>query len=218
MVAQAAGQNTSNKLSSIDRARKMNIRILTVHSLFKWFKEVDNINKRKQSKANPKIIIKVEDHSHLYCPEIKILVAGYPVLNLSGNGSPFEYAEQNSYNLRSKPMNQNVGVHTCKPTALLERDMKKAAEITRNKKSESGYCELCAVNFDSLYKHLSGKQHHRNIETKYKSLDSSIKECGDFKDFLQKMKQPNDNAENTNKVPSCDIKTNAITPIKIKVR
>ena len=218
MVAHAAGQNTPNKLSSIDRARKMNIRILTVHSLFKWFKEVDNISKkRKQRKANPKIIMKIEDSSHIYCPEMKVLMSGYPVLNLSGDGSPFEHAEQNSYNLRSNPTKQTVGINTCKPTAALERESKKAV-IVPNHKAKCGYCELCAINFDVLDKHLKSKQHGHNIQTKYQSLDSSIKKGGDFKQFLLQMKQSNDVEENANKVPTCDIKTNAITPIKIKLK
>ena len=173
MVALAKNQSNPSKLTRSERAKLMGIRIITVDAFYKWVQEIDRLRDQQRNvlKSKPsasslhQAIIKIEDNSQRYCPEMKKFKAGLPHLKFTGLGSPFEYLQ--IYNLRSTQ--SLTAVNTCKLTTALECESKKVSKLM-NGDSKPGFCELCAVNYNSKDVHLQSFKHQESTKQKYQGI------------------------------------------------
>ena len=244
MVASAKHSTSTtlnNNLSTVERAKTMGIRIITPKAILKWrqqLQELENKTNENLKQQNKKlccidnsenftannnnnrkkrpVTIKVEDNSKLYQPEIKVLKSGFPEMDYTGFGSPFDY--QSAYNLRS---NKQAHPHTCKLTTAIDAESKRVHALENDKARESGYCELCHLKFNNRSFHLSGRIHHSNIETKYGSLDQLINNGGQsFDSFIRHHgdDEEADDHHHEKEIPTSNITVNAISPIQLSVK
>jgi len=227
MVALARNQSNPSKLTRSERAKLMGIRIITVDAFYKWVKEIDQLkdqqrnilkNKPSTSKSNQSII-KVEDNSQRYCPEVKKFKTGLPQLKFTGLGSPFEYLQ--IYNLRSTQ--SLTAVNTCKLTTALECESKKVTKLM-NGDRKPRFCELSPMNYNSQDVHLKSLKHQESIKQKYEGVDELISAGQSFHDFIRHRERE---ASSSNEIegekedktiPSSDITTSAITPIEVSIK
>ena len=212
----ASAKHSVNHLSTIERAITMGIRIITPHAIQKWRQQLDQLKntKEKLRNNNRQVIIKIEDDSKLYRPEIKFLKNGFQELDFTGFGSPFDL--QSAYNLRS---NKKTHPNTCKLTTVIEAEMKRVRVLKND--PQSGYCELCQLEFNNRTFHLRGRIHRLNIDSKYDGLDRLISNSLlSFDSFIRHHgnEDDDDNYYSEKKIPSSEITVNAISPIQLAVK